>query len=198
MSSLPLIKIRYFPRKPHCLILKRTGTRHLGHFFSSSLDGSIQLSTYERRSVKKSIHLPSFTNNACHAESMCIIPELECLIISTIINETDGLNQTRLSSSLLRIDLEGLEGDTEIKVVSEDARPHRKAISSLYAPDMFDKSRHFFSGGLDKNIVRWHPREQPTRQFQPQELHCLHTSAVHALAQIPNSQQVIWSGGADW
>lgn len=129
---------------------------------------------------------------------MCILSDFECLIISTVINGTDSLNQTRLSSSLLRIDLEGLEGDAKIEILSEDAMPHRKAIGSLYAPEMFDRNCDFFSGGLDKNVVRWRPREQSIRQFQPQELHSLHTSAVQALVQIPNSKEVIWSGGADW
>lgn len=198
-----VVKAKYFPRKPRCLMFSGGDDNDL--MLTSSLDGSIQYSSMERQAVVKRVLLPSLINRDCYAEFMCAAPLLNGFIISTVdaslsmggnSTETDPGN---LPSSLVFM-RNKLSGDVHHKVLTPPGSPHQKAVSALssyrYGAPL-ESSFRFLTGGLDKNICIWRVDETLSK-VTTQEAHRIHTSAVQTMVQTSSSPNIIWSGGADW
>lgn len=191
-------KVKFFPRKPRCLLLGDDRDPDL--IITSSLDGSVQWLWGKELLNNCTLFLPTLVNRPCFAEDMCLVPCLNGALLTTVDAMLGGTAEDpgNSSSSVIFLPLAHKDSKAKPAVLSDQTHPHQKAISVIQNFEMAsDSDVRFLTGGLDKSVSLWRI-EDNLQVVSIQQVHRSHTSAVQALAQLNGSPGELWSGGADW
>lgn len=191
-------KSKFLPRKPRSLLFHE----HLDDWMvSSTLDGSVQPWSLARRAMAApSLHLPSFVDEACFAEDMCLNHRGTQLAV--VLGEPARLVQgapedtATVSLKLCIVPVDAARSLGRPVLVEPSFAAHSKSIASVCSfYDGPSDTSHYLTGSADRCLALWEVGEAAATA-SVKEVHRRHTSAIHAVCQQPQSR-VVWTGGSD-
>lgn len=192
-------KSKFLARKPRSLLFSRQVDDFM---LTTTLDGSIQSWSLERKGLVGTSHLPSMLNQTVFAEDVCLNHKGTHLAVAlaepSSSSGTDLTLESSSSASMIshRLLYIPLSQKTKEIYLQPSFPVHTKGISVVesFYDGPSDRSL-FLTGGFDKTVAFWDTNDTGT-ELKVKEVHRRHTSVVHTIAQQVQSR-IIWTGGAD-